>query len=211
MKKSIMSISMLATVATVAMTFTSVAGAKTKPSNMAVAKAAPAERSYASSESFFAGGSNEHEFTTLLTRGVFISEKRSKNASTGTVIDVGAAYLHYLREGFQVGGEGRLQVLSKEASPTGDSKTLFDIAGVGAYNFQSDLKNAFFLKAGIGLYSVLNDRETDYETKFGLFFGGGKRFALWNNVSFSPEARFVKKGDIDMGIEIALLNFSVIW
>ncbi len=202
---------LIVSLAAVAMAFTSVAGAKTKSSNTYVAKAAPVERSYSSTESFLAGGSNENEFTTLLTRGVFISEKRSKNASTGTVIDIGASYLHYLKEGFQVGGEGRIQMLSKEVSPTGDSKTLFDIAGVGAYNFQSDLKNAFFLKAGIGLYSVLNDRETDYETKFGLFFGGGKRFALWNNVSYAPELRFVKKGDIDMGIEVAILNFSVIW
>ncbi|MDG0815404.1 hypothetical protein [Bdellovibrio svalbardensis] len=204
---------LILSLAAVVMAFTSVAGAKTKSSNTVVAKAAPSERSYSSysNDSFFMGSGNTHEFTTLLTHAVFVSEKRSKNASAGTAFDVGASYLYSLNAGVQVGGEGRLQILSKEYSPTGNSKTLIDLLGVAAYNFQSDLKNAFFLKAGLGIYSVLNDTESDYENKLGLFFGGGKRFALWNNVSYTPEARFVKKGDIDLGFQIAFLNFSVIW
>lgn len=204
---------LILSLAVVAMAFTSVAGAKTKSSNTVVAKAIPSERNYSSSssDSFLTGGNNDHEFTTLMTRGVFLAEKACKNCSSGTTIDISASYLHYLRDGWQVGGEGRLQSLSKEASTIGKSATLIDIVGVGAYNFQSDLKNSFFAKAGIGFYSVLNDTNDGYDNKLGLFIGGGKRFALWNNVSYSPEARIVKRGDIDMGVEIALLNFSVIW
>ncbi|HEX7672727.1 MAG TPA: hypothetical protein VF412_01080 [Bdellovibrio sp.] len=189
----------------------SVANAKTKSSNTYVAKAAPAERSYASENSFLAGGNNENEFETMMTNGLFSSEKVCKDCDSGTTLDIGASYLHYLRDGFQVGGEGRLRLLSKEVSGTGGSETLLDLAAVGAYNFQSDLKNAIFVKAGVGLYSVLKDSRDGYENKLGLFVGAGKRFALWSNVSYTPELRLVKKGDIDMGVEIALLNFSVIW
>ena len=189
----------------------SVANAKSKSSNTYVAKAAPAERSYASENSFLAGGSNDNEFETMMTNGLFTSEKLCKNCNTGTTFDIGASYLHYLRDGFQVGGEGRLRLLSKEVSVSGNSETLLDLAAVGAYNFQSDLKNSIFVKAGVGIYSVEKDNADGYESKLGLFVGAGKRFALWNNVSYTPELRLVKKGDIDMGIEIALLNFSVIW
>lgn len=204
----------IASVAVVAMAFTSVAGAKTKSSPMTVAKEAPGtERSYASSSSapFFAGGSDANEFSTLLTRGLFSAEKPCKDCDSGTTFDIGASYLHYLQDGWQVGGEGRLQILSKEVSPSRKSTTLLDIAGVVNYNFQSDLKNSIFAKGGIGFYSVLNDSQDGYDTKLGFFIAAGKRFALWHNVSYAPELRLVKKGDIDMGVEIALLNFSVIW
>ncbi|QDK39072.1 hypothetical protein [Bdellovibrio sp. NC01] len=190
----------------------SVAHAKSKSTGTVVAKNSPtAERSYASSENFFSGGSgSQHEFTTILTRGVLTSEKACKDCDTATVIDVGASYSHYLKDGFQVGGEARIQLLPKEVTG-GDSATLIDLLAVGTYNFQSDLKNAFFAKLGLGLYGLLKDNRDGGEEKFGFFLSAGKRFALWNNVSYSPEFRLVKKGDIDMGIEVAVLNFSVIW
>ena len=207
--------STLVSLAAVVLAFTSVASAKTaKPANQSavVAKAYP-DREYASTGSFLAGsyGGQDNEFLTNLTTGYFTSEKRCKDCSTGSTIAIGVSYLHYLKDGWQVGGEGDLRVLSKENSGTGDSETLIDVAVIGAYNFQSDIKNAFFAKAGLGLYSMLKDDQKGYENKFGFFLGGGKRFALWNNVTYTPELRLVKKGDIDMGIEIAFLNFSVIW
>lgn len=187
--------------------FASAVQAKNKYSN----NPAPAERNTSSTSSFLAGGYNEHEVTTFLSRGLFASEKACKDCNSGTTIDLGASYLHYLKDGWQVGGEGRLQSISKEASAINKSVTLIDLVGIGAYNFQSDLKNSFFAKAGIGIYSVLKDSRDDYENKIGFFVGAGKRFALWSNVSYTPEARLIKKGDIDFGIEIALANFSIIW
>ncbi|NUN05615.1 MAG: hypothetical protein HUU57_07625 [Bdellovibrio sp.] len=82
---------------------------------------------------------------------------------------------------------------------------------MGVYNLQSDLANSLFAKAGVGLYSALKDDSSDYENKVGLFIGGGKRFAWLKNVSFSPEVRLVKRGDIDFAIEADILAFSIMW
>lgn len=195
MKKLIVSI------VAVAAAFTSVASAKTK-STSDYSSSAPSYSSY---------GAPQNEITTFLTRGFLTSEKACKDCSSGTSIDVGAAYNYYLKDGFQVGGEAQLQILPKELSRSNSSETLITLVGVGTYNFQSDLKNAFFAKAGLGLYPLLKDNGDGYENKFGLFVGGGKRIQLMDSITYSPEIRLVKKGDIDMGIEIALINFSLFW
>lgn len=158
-----------------------------------------------------AAASYTNEITTLATGGLFYSGKQCKDCSSGSNMAVGAGYLHTLDSKIQVGGEGRLRILSKEVSGTGDSETLFDIAGVGAWNFSSDFSNAIFAKAGIGLYAVPKDNLSGYENKIGFFIGAGKRFTWLSNVAYSPEVRLVKKGDIDMGIEVQLINFSIIW
>ncbi|MNL47496.1 hypothetical protein D3C87_1702880 [compost metagenome] len=89
--------------------------------------------------------------------------------------------------------------------------TAFDLIGVGVYNVDSDLKNSIFAKAGVGIYSVPNDDLDGFEAQFGFFLGAGKRFAWLSNVSYTPELRLVKRGDIDMAVEIALINFSILW
>ena len=203
MKKFIVS------VVVAAAAFTSVASAKTKSFGTQTAKAGSDYTT--TSPSYSAYGAPQNEITTFLTRGLFTSEKACKDCSTGSTIDLGAAYNYYLKDGFQVGGEGRLQILSKEDSGTGSSETLITLVGVGTYNFQSDLKNAFFAKAGVGLYPLIKNSGDGYENKFGLFVGGGKRIQLMDSITYSPEIRLVKKGDIDMGIEIALINFSLFW
>ncbi|MNT41453.1 hypothetical protein D3C72_1778130 [compost metagenome] len=127
------------------------------------------------------------------------------------MLSVSGAYLHYLKDGFQVGAEGQFTNLNDDASPTRKSATIFDIVGLGVYNFQNDLKESFYGKAGLGLYSVINDDGDGYESKFGLMFAAGKRFPLFPSVTYTPEIRFVKKGDIDMGLEINFLNFGIYW
>ena len=200
---------LIVSVIVAAAAFTSVASAKTKSFGTQTAKAGSDYS--ATSPSYSAYGAPQNEITTFLTRGSLTSEKLCKDCSSGTAIDVGAAYNYYLKDGFQVGGEGQLQILSKEFSRSGSSETLITLVGVGTYNFQNDLKNAFFAKAGIGLYPIIKDNSSGYENKFGLFVGGGKRIQLMDSVTYSPEIRLVKKGDIDMGIEIALINFSLFW
>lgn len=150
-----------------------------------------------------------NEVTTNLTQGQFISGNRTVDGDSGTAITVSASYLRYLKDGWQVGGEGGLQLLSKAWSGTGESETLIDLAAIGAYNFQTDLKTSFFAKAGVGLYSVYD--RTDYETQFGFFIGGGKRFQIFDGITYTPELRLEKKGELDMGINIAFLNFSLFW
>lgn len=186
----------LVTIAALALAFTVSAQAKTYKSP---------ERSYASA------GNYTHEITTNLSRGVFVSGKECKDCSTGSIIDVGASYLHNWQNNMQYGVEARLQNLSKEASATGKSATRLDILGIGTFNLESDYANSIYAKAGIGLYSVIKDDGSDYENKFGFFVGAGKRFAWLNNVSYTPELRLVKRGDIDIAIQVDLLNFSIYW
>lgn len=167
---------------------------------------APAAPTYSYSSSAFT-----HEISTLSTVGGFFSGKQCKDCSTASVLKVSGSYLRYWQDNMQYGFYASFENLSKEASASGKSATRFDIVGQGAFNFSNDLANAIFAKAGVGLYSVLKDDGSDYENKIGLFLGAGKRFAWLKNVSYSPEVRLVKRGDIDFAIEADLLNFSIYW
>lgn len=158
-----------------------------------------------------AASRNQHEIQTYSTRGGFITGKECKDCSSGSVIDIGGAYLYTLDSKLQVGGDARLQSLSKEFSRSGKSATLIELIGIGVYNFQSDFDNAFYAKGGIGLYSALNDAGTDYENKLGLQIGGGKRFPLFSNITYNPELNLIKRGDIDFAIEIKLINLGISW
>lgn len=178
-----------------------------------ISKPSMEEKVYTSTSgtaSLFSSGFR-HELMTSLTRGSFVSGKECKNCDTGTIIDVSGSYLRSWKETLQYGVEARLLNLSKEASGTGKSATRFDILGIGAYNLSSDFKNSLYAKAGVGLYSVLKDDGSDYENKFGLFIGVGKRFEWLNNLTYTPELRLVKRGDIDFAIQIDVLNFSIYW
>ena len=156
-------------------------------------------------------GSYVHEINPSMTMGSYTSHQNCKDCDTGTRLEAGASYLHYLKDGFQVGGEVGFASLSKEESGIGESATIFDLVGVGVYNFQADLKDSFYAKAGIGLYSVVNDDRDGFENKLGLMIAAGKRFALFPSVLYVPEVRFTKKGDLDMGLTIQFLNFGIYW
>ncbi len=150
-----------------------------------------------------------NEVTTNLTQGYFFSGNKCKDCDSGTNITANVSYLRYLTDGWQVGGEGGLQILSKQWSGTGSSETLLTLVALGAYNFQSDIKSSFYAKAGVGLYPVLDG--TSYKSQFGFFVGGGKRFQIFNGITYTPELRLEKHGDLDMGFSIAFLNFSLFW
>lgn len=152
-----------------------------------------------------------HEILTNLTGGVLSSEKTSKSGEAGTTLAVSGSYLRYWKDNMQWGVEGGIQMLPKSRTNSGSSETLFDVAGVGVYNLTSDLENSIFAKAGVGLYATPKDSGNGYENKLGLFFGVGKRFMWMDNVAYSPELRIVKVGDIDLGIRIHVLNFSIMW
>lgn len=152
-----------------------------------------------------------HEVTTNLTRGIFYSGKECKDCSAGSLFDLGTAYNWGWKDNVQVGVEGRLQYLSKEFSVTADSATLIDALAVGTYNISNDFANSIYAKLGLGIFAVRNDAGDNYENQFGLFVGIGKRFYMMNNLSYMPEVRFIKKGDLDMSVQVDLINFSFYW
>jgi hypothetical protein len=203
---------MIAAVALVAMAFTSTTfAAQTKAPGTKVSDASwSQDKAYSSSGSMtFGGGTFTNEIQTNLSAGLFHSGNACKDCDSGTIITAALSYLRYLKDNFQVGGEGAINILSEEYSGSGDSATTFKIVGVGAYNFDADLKNAFYAKAGVGLYPVFEDG--DWESQFGFFIGGGKRFSWLGNVSYAPELRMTKAGDLDMAFDIYFLNFSLLW
>ncbi len=88
------------------------------------------------------------------------------------------------------------------------SRSYFQIAGFGVYNLTSILKDTYYVKGGLGLFNTINDTGKD-ESKFGFFAGGGKRIPLWNQITYSPEARIWKIGSQDMTFSIYFLNLSL--
>jgi hypothetical protein len=152
----------------------------------------------------------QNEILTNFTSGGFTSSSPCKDCKTTTDIGINLSYLYFLpghlQNKLQVGAEGGLG----SVSVNGNSNTNFNLLGVGAYNLENDFKNSIFFKAGLGLYTV-QGTGMGSETKFGLFLGGGKRFAWLNNVTLSPEARIVKRGDLDIGFQFNILNFSIYW
>jgi opacity protein-like surface antigen len=204
---------MIAAIALTALAFTSSAFAAktTKSPGTKVSDASwSQDRAYASSGSMtFGGGTFTNEIQTNLSGGFFHSGNQCKDCDSGSAISAALSYLRYLKDNFQVGGEAAINILSEEYSGTGDSATTFKIVGVGVYNFDADLKNALYAKLGVGLYPVIDDG--DWETQFGFFLGGGKRFSWIGNVSYTPELRLTKAGDLDMAVDIYFLNFSLLW
>lgn len=204
---------MIAAIALTALAFTPTAfAAKTSkvPGTKVANPSWSQDRTYASSGSMtFGGGTFANEIQTNMSSGLFHSGEQCADCDSGTAITAELSYLRYLKDNFQVGGEVGINILSEEYSATNDSATTFKIVGVGVYNFDSDLKNALYAKAGVGLYPVID--EGDYETQFGFFIGGGKRFSWIGNVSYAPEARLTKAGDLDMAVDIYFLNFSLLW
>lgn len=207
----------LFTIAALVLAFTVSAQAQKKAPGTRVSKQSQSERSYSttSSNSYSYGGSFTHEvffnMTGSRSGGQYLSFKEHKDGNTATVLDVGGTYLRYWKDNMQYGVEGRFRSLSKEATLTGKSATLIDALGVGVYNLSSDLDDSIYAKAGFGMYAVLNDDADGYENKLGFFVGAGKRFSWLNNFAYAPEIRMVKRGDIDIAIQIDFLNFAVHW
>ncbi|MDD4975521.1 MAG: hypothetical protein PHY93_14270 [Bacteriovorax sp.] len=146
-----------------------------------------------------------NEIFTNITKGSLNIGKGCKDCESRTTIDVHASYLRYLQDKIQAGLEGGLNSTSG-----GNSTTLIDLAAVGVYNLDNNLSNSFFGKVGLGIFTVPTIG-SDTETKLGAFVGAGKRFSWLTNVNYVPEFRIVKKGNIDIGLELTLLNFSIHW
>lgn len=157
-------------------------------------------------------GAYTNELMTNLTGAQLFLGKECKDCASGSRFILDISYLHTWKDNMQYGGEAGMRILSKEYSGTGDSETLFDLVGVGVYNLESDFANSLYAKAGVGFYATPKENRTDgYETKLGMFIGAGKRFEFLRNVTYTPEFRFIKRGDIDFGMEFNVINFSIVW
>lgn len=153
---------------------------------------------------FFAGNHPfQNEVLVNFSTGEFTSQKACTDCSSVSTFTLFGSYLHHLKDNFQLGGEAGITSSS--------STTLFDLAAIGAYNVESDFKNSIYGKAGLGLASVSGPGGSGSETKIGFFIGGGKRFAIFNNVTYSPELRIIKKGDLDVAFQATFLNLSLYW
>lgn len=162
----------------------------------------PGTNSYGSSLAY---GYN-NEILTNFTSGSIITEKPCNNSNyprtckSSTAIVLEGAYLHTVTSEIQAGA--RVIV-----NNTGDD-TLFTLLALGVYNFDTDFKNAFFAQGGLGIYPVLKNDLSAYESKIGFFIGAGKRFPIWDRINYIPSLSMVKKGDLDFGFDIQFLAFS---
>lgn len=149
-------------------------------------------------------GNPQHEVQVGLSPGTFQSTKVGN--SSVTIIQARGSYARHLKQNWQVGGEGAFYSTSGGAK----SQSYFEAFGFGNYNFDLDLKKSFYAKAGLGMFSVLNDK-SDYESKFGFMVGAGKRFPLWDRVQYNPEFRLFKKGSQDPTFELQFLTISLMF
>lgn len=142
----------------------------------------------------------EYELQTTLTGGGLESLK--KGGETTTVISAGASITKVVRNNIQAGAEANF---FNESGGGGSS--YFEIMGVGLYNFDNNLKESLYAKAGLGMLNVINDKFKN-ESKVGFMIGGGKRISLADKIAYTPEVRIIV---VDGGtrFQVMALNFSL--
>ncbi len=148
------------------------------------------------------GSEEEYEIQSSLSGGGYESKKQG--TTTVSTLQAKISMAKSLKNNIQVGGE----VEFSNTSGGSFSGSYFEVAGFGVYNFSTILKDTFYVKGGAGLYNTINTRQEN-ENKFGFFAGGGKRFPLWNQITYSPEARIWKIGDQDITFSFYFLNLSL--
>lgn len=151
-------------------------------------------------ESYFADF--EYEIQSMLTGGGIQSLK--KGGETSTIISAQAAATKIIKNNIQAGAE-----VSFYNESAGGGSSYFEIMGVGVYNFDNNLKQSIYAKAGLGMMNVINDKYKN-ESKLGIMVGGGKRIPIMDKIAYTPELRIIL---VDGGtrFEIQALNFSVFW
>lgn len=177
-------------------------------SAQAKTKSSPAAKtttytSTSSSDSFFSDWSDK-ELSLTGTSGSFESYKVGTSSVTEINVSAGLSTLVY--EQVQAGAE--LSFASVSGGST--SRSGFGILAFGAYNFDYSLRESMYAKGGLGTFPV-EDGKGGLENKFGFMVGGGKRIPLWEKVTYTPEARLMKIGDLDMQFKIQFLNFSYLF
>lgn len=150
-------------------------------------------------ESYFAGF--EYELQTMLSSGGFHTYKQGSD--TLTVIDAGVSLSKVIKNNIQAGGEVHIY-----NSSGGTSSSYLEFMGFGVYNFDTDLKQSVYAKAGVGMLNVVGTKGN--ESKLGLMIGGGKRMLVLEKFTYNPEAR-ITMVDGTTRIDILLLNFALLF
>jgi hypothetical protein len=176
----------------------------TSTSSSTANSASPSTYSFASD--------TEHEVVLNPSK---VSIESYKEAKSRTDITIYGAYNHHLMDSMQVGGEGGIV---PGTDTKGNSKALIAAMGTFTWNFSFDnfanytnLRDAFFLQAGLGLYPAYNKDDGSFDSKISTFGGFGKRFEVWGKINYMPYARLWKRGSEDMRLDIEALNFSIFY
>lgn len=169
-----------------------------------VGKPAPAKSSSSTfsspvQESYYAGF--EYELQTAISQGGLQTYKAGSD--TVTLIDLGISLSKVIKNNIQAGGEAHMYNLSGAGS-----SSYFEFMGFGVYNFDNDLKQSLYAKAGLGMQNVVGTKGN--ESKFALMIGGGKRMYVLEKFTYNPEARIVMV-DGTTRIQLILLNFSLLF
>lgn len=156
-------------------------------------------------ETVFGGTTNSTQ-----TMGGFSFGQSKWNAS------VNAAYFHQVHEMFQVGG--KLNVgFGDNGSTTNNSTMAMGILVGPTFNFMGstagDISDAMFIFAGAGFNMDKNNTTANGLTATDFQFGAeaGKRFKIWDNVTWRPSFSFTKVGTAKPLYAVNLVNFSVLF
>jgi hypothetical protein len=147
----------------------------------------------------------KHEVSLNLSEGLIRSYKIGDNSYTD--FNVNGSYLYTWKDHMQVGGEVGL----KSYASGGSSSNLMILMGVFTYNLEADFKNSFFGAAAAGLAPAYKKADGKFKSDFSFFFEAGKRFALWDHVTYRPLFRIAKYGEQDMEFLVLALNVSLMF
>ncbi len=145
----------------------------------------------------------KHEVDLNLSQGYFRTYYNgSKNISD---FNVYLTYSYDFGRNIQIGADGGFQSV--------DSVTRFTLFGTGTYNLDADYANSIFFKGGLGLAPISKLNTTsgklDDSNVFAFYAAAGKRFKLWDHVSYKPTIAVVKITDIDVQFQLQFLNISL--
>lgn len=130
--------------------------------------------------------------------GVFLSDDGN---DSNTAWGLGGEVYKSLNDKMQIGG-----VLTVADSGVSGSDTVIGLGVKGRYNLDSDLRDSMFF--GLGL--VASDVD-NFSESLNLILGFGKRYALSDTITYTPNLEYVHYMDSDRDgyqVNINLISFS---
>lgn len=131
-------------------------------------------------------------------------ETYKKGSESITAIGAQASVTKIIRNNIQAGAEAKF--LNESG---GGGSSYFQFMALGVYNFDNNLKESLYAKAGLGMVNIINDKFKN-ESKVAIMLGGGKRFLVMDKVAYTPEARVIMVDGSTL-FQILALNFSLFY
>jgi hypothetical protein len=151
----------------------------------------------------FRSTSMQHEVFASMTYGEI------NMANSNTNINAQGSYSYLLMKGIQVGAD--LGFTSVKVGSSSNSYMTLYATGTWNYPMDGDIREAMFVKGGIGMADSGKSSFGESKSEFGFKVFGGKRFPLWERMSFAPMAGYEKVGSADGAIVIIPLNIGFMW